>query len=146
MNLVKIEHISQLMSIYQFSDEKVTKDDLLKITYAKGGISGLALMYLMAPNMGEKEKRAVYEFGAVMQLIDDISDIQEDLKIGIRTLPNQKLLTYQDLNKLYYGTINNLIDKCEMNPNKPNGTLDMLCWFGDIILEKRYKIKSQCWE
>ena len=44
MNYVKIEHISQLMSIYQLSDKGNSKEDLMKITFAKGGISGLALI------------------------------------------------------------------------------------------------------
>jgi len=139
MNLVKIEHISQLMSIYQLSDKATSKEDLFKITFAKGGISALALLHLMTPKMKEQEKKAIYDLGAVMQLIDDISDIKEDLKIGIQTLPNQKLLTYEELKQLYFGTINNLIDQCNMDPHRPNGTLDMLCWFADIILEKRYK-------
>ena len=137
--LIKIEHISQLMSIYQQSDKHSSKDILLKITFAKGGISGLALMLLMAPKMTPVQRRVIYELGAVLQLVDDISDITEDTKAGIQTLPNQRLISYQELKELYYGTINNLIDVCHMNPEQPNETLDMLCWFADIILEKRYK-------
>jgi len=48
---VRIEHICQLMSIYQLSDKKISKDDLLKITFVKGGISAIALMYIMVPNL-----------------------------------------------------------------------------------------------
>jgi phytoene/squalene synthetase len=143
MNYIKAEHISQLMSIYQQTDKTPSKEDLLKITFTKGGISALALMYLMAPNMKEKEIKAIYELGAVMQLIDDISDIKEDLKSGIWTVPNQKLLTYQELKQLYVGTVNNLIENCGIDPHHPNGTLDMLCWFTDIMLEKRYKKLDQ---
>ena len=139
VHYVQIEHASQLMSIYQQSDKKTTKEDLMKITFAKGGISGLALMHLMVPTMNAQQRKAVYELGAVMQIIDDISDIKEDLKAGIQTLPNQKLLTFEELRELYYGTINNLIEQCNLNPHQPNGTLDMLCWLADIILEKRYK-------
>ena len=94
-------------------------------------------------NLKEIEKKAIYELGAVMQLIDDISDIKEDLKIGIRTLPNQRLLTFQELKQLYFGTVNSLMDNCGMDSHQPNGTLDMLCWFADIILEKRYKSFAQ---
>lgn len=145
MNYVKIEHISQLMSIYQLSDKGKSKEDLMKITFAKGGISGLALMHLMVPNMRERVRKAIYELGAVMQIIDDISDMKEDLKTGISTLPNEKLLSYPELKKMYSGTVNNLMNKCNMKANHPNGTLDMLCWFDDIILEKRYNtyLKSQ---
>jgi hypothetical protein len=139
MHFVRIEHISQLMSIYQLADRKTSKQDLMKITYSKGGISALALMYLMVPEMTMQERKAVYELGAVMQIIDDISDLQEDMKSGIHTLPNQKLFTYKELKGLYIGVINNLIQQCHMDPHRPNGTLDMLCWFMDIILEKRYK-------
>ena len=139
MKYVRIEHISQLMSIYQLSDKTITKENLLKITFTKGGISGLALVYLMTPDISHDEKQAVYELGAVMQLIDDIVDMNEDIKSGISTLPNQKLLDYENLKSLYHGTINNLIEKCHLNPDKPNTTLDMLCWFDDIILKKRYK-------
>ena len=140
---VKIEHISQLMSIYQISGEKVSKEDLMKITYAKGGMSALVLMHLMAPTMNQKQRKAIYELGAVMQLIDDISDIKEDLKIGIRTLPNQKLLTFDELKSLYFGTVNNLMKICEMDPNRPNETLDMLCWFDDLMLKRRYRSFQQ---
>jgi len=136
---VRIEHICQLMSIYQLSDKKISKDDLLKITFVKGGISGLALMYIMVPNLKKEQGVAIYELGAVLQLIDDISDIKEDKNIGIQTLPNQKLLNYNELKHMYCGTINNLIKKFNIDTTKPNGSLDMLCWFSDSMLERRYR-------
>ena len=135
---IKIEHVSQVMSIYQSSDKPTSKDELMKITFSKGGISGLILMYIMAPQMKKQELKAIYELGAVLQLIDDINDMDEDLRVGIQTLPNQKLLSYQKLKQLYNGVVNNLIDKCGINSNEPNATLNMLCWFGKIMLEKKY--------
>lgn len=138
-NYVKIEHISQLMSIYQHTTKTTETPDLFKITYAKGGISALALMHIMAPSMMLQQRRVIYELGAVMQLIDDISDIKEDIKAGIQTPANQKLLPVQDLQQLYYGTINNLIKILDIDSTRPNETLDMLCWFADVIVEKRYK-------
>jgi hypothetical protein len=137
-DLIQIEHVCQLMSIYQLSDKPISKEDLMKITYAKGGISGLAVMFIMAPNMSIKAQKSIYELGAVLQIIDDISDIDEDLETGIKTLVNQKLLTFEELKELYFGTVNNLIDQLEIDPKKPNSTLDMLCWFTELILEKRY--------
>ncbi len=139
MNYVQIEHISQLMSGYQFSEATISKEDLMKITFAKGGISALALMHLLAPSMNIEQRVAVYELGAVMQLIDDISDIKEDAKIGIRTLPNQQLLSFEEVQQLYFGTVNHLIDVLNIDPYQPHGTLDMLCWFSEIILNKRYR-------
>ena len=136
---VRIEHVCQLMSIYQLSDKNVSKDDLLKITFVKGGISGLALMYIMVPNLKKEQGVAIYELGSVLQLIDDISDIKEDEAGGIQTIPNQKLLNYNEFKQMYCGTINNLIEKMEIDTTKPNGSLDMLCWFSDSMLERRYR-------
>ena len=138
MDYVKIENVSQLMSIYQLSDKKVSEKNLFKITFSKGGISALALTYLMVPKLNAKEKKAIYELGAVMQLVDDISDIEEDIKSGIQTLPNLKLLNFKELKQMYQGTVNNLIEKCNIDPKKANSTLDMLCWFADTWIEKRY--------
>lgn len=137
-NYVRIEHISQLMSIYQLSDKAVSRDQLTKITFAKGGIAALALMHLMAPQMKDQERGAIYEIGAVLQLIDDISDMEEDETSGIQTLANQRLLDIQELKHLYFGAVNNLIDQLGMDRTKSNGALDMLCWFADSMLERRY--------
>jgi hypothetical protein len=138
MNYIKIEHISQLMSIYQLSDKPLTKDSLFKITLAKGGITIMAGIYIMAPKMTMNERKAVYEIGGVLQVLEDIHDIEEDLKTGIQTLSNQQMINYQELKQLYFGSINNLIEKCNLNPNRHNATLDIFCWLVDIILEKKY--------
>lgn len=138
MDYMKIEHVTQLMSIYQLTDKSITKDTLFKITLAKGGITIMAGIYIMAPNISQKQIKALYEIGGVLQIFEDINDIDEDLDIGIQTLSNQKLIDFQDIKKLYYGTINNLIEKCNLDPNRPNSTLDIFYWLVDVILEKRY--------
>jgi hypothetical protein len=138
LKLVQIEHISQLMSIYQLSDKNLNPDNLRKITFSKGGIALLAILYIMAPKMKEQEKKTIYELGSVMQIIDDIRDTKEDLQGGIQTLPNQKVLDSHELKSMFACAVNNLIEQCNINPNQPNGTLDMLCWFSDTLLEGRY--------
>jgi hypothetical protein len=137
--LVQIEHVSQLMSISQFSDKKLSQESLRKITFSKGGIALLAIMYLMAPHMKKKERKAIYELGAVMQIIDDIRDVKEDLISGIQTLPNRKMFDYNELKNMFAGTVNNLIEQCTLNPHNPNGTLNILCWFSYFVLEGRYR-------
>ncbi|UCF13701.1 MAG: hypothetical protein JSW06_05455 [Thermoplasmatales archaeon] len=138
MNYIKIEHISQLMSIYQLSDKLVSRDNLFKVTLAKGGITGLAGMYMILPDLNKKERKAIYEFAGVCQIFEDIYDIYEDLENGIQTLPNQKLINLQNLKQLYFGTINNLIKKCNLNPNRPNVTLDIACWLAELLPGRRY--------
>lgn len=139
MDYVRIEHISQLMSIYQISDDSMTEKNLSKITFSKGGIAVLYLIHILVPHLTFQQRKALYELGGVLQIIDDITDIQEDLEANLHTLPNQKMLDQQKLLHLYYGTVNNLIEKCNMNPNKPNGTLDMLYWFSDKMIKRKYK-------
>ena len=138
MNYIKIEHICQLMSIYQLSDKLISKDHLFKITLAKGGITIMAGMYIMAPKMTKKERKAIYEIGGVLQILEDINDIEEDLEMGIQTISNQKMINYQEMKQLYFGTVNNLIEKCNLDSNRPNTTLDIFRWLVDVILKKRY--------
>jgi len=59
--------------------------------------------------MRESERKAIYELGAVMQIIDDIRDFKEDIISGIQTLANRKLLEYTELKQMFAGTVNNLI-------------------------------------
>jgi len=138
LGLIQIEHFSQLMSIYQLSDKNISQEGLRKITFSKGGIALLAIVYVMAPKMNEKQKKAIYELGSVLQIIDDIRDTKEDIDGGIQTLPNQKILTSNELKSMFAGTVNNLMEKCGMDSSKPNSTLDMLYWFSESLLEKRY--------
>ena len=126
------------MSIYQLSDKAISKDNLFKITLAKGGITILAGMYLMAPNMTKEQRKALYELGGVLQNFEDINDIHEDLELGIKTLSNQKMITYDEMKQLYLGTVNNIIKQCKLDPYSPHLTLDIMSWLIKSILEKRY--------
>ena len=138
MNYIKIEHISQLMSLYQLSDKSVSRDNLFKVTLAKGGITGLAGIYMALPDLSKEERKAIYEFGGVCQIFEDIYDIYEDLQGGIQTLPNQRLIDRQELRQLYFGSLNNLIEKFNFDPNLPNVALDILCWLDELLLGWRY--------
>lgn len=139
LRFVQIEHVSQLMSISQLSEEEISQESLRKITFSKGGIALLAIMFIMAPHMKKEERKAIYELGSVMQIVDDIRDAKEDIISGIQTLANRKLLDYTDLKHMFAGTVNNLIKQCGLNPHKRNGTLNMLCWFSFFVLEGRYR-------
>jgi hypothetical protein len=138
MNYIKIEHISQLMSTHQSSTEPLTKDNLFKITLAKGGITIMAGIYLMAPKMTVEERKALYEVGGILQILEDIFDLKEDQKMGIQTMSNQQMISYKELKHLYVGSVNNMIEKCHLNPNLHNTTLDIFYWLVDKILVKIY--------
>lgn len=139
-NYIRIEHVSQLMSISQLSEKHLSRDHLLKITLAKGGISVLAGMHLLVQDLNREERRAIYEIGGVCQILEDIFDIEEDLKLGIQTLPNQKLIGYEEMKQIYCGTTNHLIDTIGFDPYKPSVTLDIFWSLVHGILEKRYRV------
>jgi len=139
VNYIKIEHFCQLMSIYQLSDKLISKNNLFKITLAKGGITLMAGLYLMAPKTGKEVRKAVYELGGILQIFEDIYDIKEDLEMGILTMSNQKMINYEEMKDLYFGTINNFIEKCNLDPNCPNSTLDILSFATGRLIERRYK-------
>ena len=98
----------------------------------------MAGMYIMLPDMSKHERKAIYEFAGICQIFEDIYDIYEDLEKGIQTLPNQKLINRQKLKQLYFGTLNNLIEKCDLDPNRPNVALDIFCWLAELMLGRRY--------
>lgn len=131
ISYMRIEHISQLMSIYQSSDKSLSKKDLFKITLSKGGICILALTHLLAPNMNKNQRRAIYNLGGVLQILEDFLDSGEDLYLGIQTLPNQKMINSQELKQLFIGATNDLIDSFDMDPNRSDITLDI---FSRIVL------------
>lgn len=135
---IKIEHISQLMSIHQSSDLSITKDTLFKITLAKGGITIMAGMYLMAPKMTMDQRKAIYEVGGILQILEDIFDSKEDQEMGIQTISNQKMISYNDLKHLYIGCVNNMIEKCHLDPDHHNTSLDIFFWLVDKILIRLY--------
>jgi len=62
--------------------------EVRKITYDKGGYSTLLFLAVLEDfQMGKKaEEEAIYHFGGLVQLIDDMFDIYEDAKMGLQTL------------------------------------------------------------
>jgi len=64
-------------------------DYLLRISEQKGGFSGLMYGYLLE---GEKSKKFIelaYDLGSFGQIMDDIFDLYDDAKEGIKTFANQ---------------------------------------------------------
>ena len=83
--------------------------EVRKITYDKGGYSTLLFLAVLEDfQMGKKaEEEAIYHFGGLVQLIDDMFDIYEDAKMGLQTLAtmSQNMKEFsrafeQDLEKL----------------------------------------------
>lgn len=56
------------------------------IAFEKGGASVLADGYLVAGRLTRQQEQALFGYGVYLQLLDDIQDINEDLKAGTRTM------------------------------------------------------------
>ncbi len=90
----------QLISEKQF-DQNITRDEIIDITFGKGGYSLLFYLEAILPNGYTPEEAAVFfQMGGVIQLTDDIFDIHKDYTDGILTVAT----TAQDMNVLrrYY--------------------------------------------
>ncbi len=59
--------------------------DIQRVTAEKGGCSVLMFRRLLAHELDEKEAAAIFDFGHLMQLSDDIFDLWQDQKEGIVT-------------------------------------------------------------
>jgi len=138
LKYVKILHIIQLLGSNRFSSYNISKENLLRLTYAKGGLSFISIMCLLSCKMTEEQRKAIYEFGAASQLMDDLLDSDLDLKNGIHTIPNQHLMNQKEIQELFYGSVNNLMNKINISSNQPNVLLEIICRVSDKI---RYDIE-----
>ena len=80
-------HQAQEESIAQLTDgEACSQTGILRISCAKGGSSVLADACLVRGRLGEEEARLAFDWGALLQLGDDLQDVREDLDRGSATL------------------------------------------------------------
>jgi len=80
-------HQAQMASLaQQQTDGSLGEPDLLRTTFRKGGTSVLADAYLVAGKLSEVEAGFMFDFGVLLQLLDDLQDLQTDLANGHATL------------------------------------------------------------
>lgn len=79
-------HAAQIDSMRQCGEDELTKEDLLKISFFKGGTSVLADAFLVRGSMSYDEMLFSYQYGAFLQLLDDLQDKDEDAEQGNQTL------------------------------------------------------------
>ena len=80
-------HQAQEESIAQLRGRGVRADaEILRISLAKGGSSVLADACLARGWLSEAESQIAFDWGALLQLGDDLQDIREDLRCGSATL------------------------------------------------------------
>ncbi len=78
---------AQVKSLLQQKPGALTsRDDVLAISLEKGGTSVLADGYLVAGDLSAADEDFCFGFGTFLQLADDLQDIAEDSRCGLRTL------------------------------------------------------------
>jgi hypothetical protein len=83
----------------------ISENEILKICLAKGGASVLADGYLVAGKLTAEQKYFLYGYGAYLQLLDDIQDVEEDYATGLITVFSGSAFRVQldeKLNKTYW--------------------------------------------
>ncbi len=63
--------------------------DVLRISFEKGGTSVLADGYLVAGSLSEAQAKFLFDWGAFLQLVDDLQDVEQDSQDGLLTIFSQ---------------------------------------------------------
>jgi hypothetical protein len=85
------------------SGDLLSESEKLQIGLAKGGASVLADGYLVAGRLRKDQEYFLFGYGAYLQLLDDIQDVEEDLDAGLRTVFSKSNELLDDkLNKTYW--------------------------------------------
>lgn len=87
------------------TSNSLSEKDVLKICIEKGGASVLADGYLVSGSLTESQERFLFGFGAYLQLVDDIQDVNEDSKAGLLT-PFSQALSQTSLDEFTNRTFN----------------------------------------
>ena len=99
-------HDAQTDSMQLFQQNNpIGKHEILKICLAKGGASVLADGYLVAGKLTEAQRYFLFGYGAYLQLLDDIQDLEEDHAAGLMTVFSEsafRVLLDDKLNKTYW--------------------------------------------
>lgn len=93
-------HDAQTKSLGLVSNKPtLSEEETFKICIEKGATSVIADGYLVLGNLDEKQFHFLYEYGAYLQILDDLQDAKDDYTEGIMTCFSRKL-PYGKLDKL----------------------------------------------
>lgn len=88
-SLLAIHKAQELSLIQQKIGTTPYTADLLGISFYKGGTSVIADAFLAKGDLTDSEQQFAYDFGALLQLCDDLQDVETDAKIGHMTIFSQ---------------------------------------------------------
>ena len=77
---------AQSESLKQNQEAKIDCKEILSLSFFKGGSSVLADAFLVKGNLTLEEMHFAFDYGAFLQLLDDLQDISSDKEDGYQTL------------------------------------------------------------
>jgi hypothetical protein len=119
-------HKAQELSIEQLKGSGDCSDaELLRISCAKGGTSVLADACLVRGWLNQEESLLGFEWGALLQLGDDLQDVREDLERGSATLFSRAVARGEPLDGLVMQLLN-FSDRVSAQMERlPNGSREL---------------------
>ncbi len=105
-SLLAIHHAQELSIAQLIGRGHCDHSELLHISCAKGGTSVLADACLVRGWLNEQESRLAFEWGALLQIGDDLQDVREDLQCGSSSLFSRAAAAGQPLDDLVTQLLN----------------------------------------
>ena len=99
------------------TDAELTNRQLLDISIRKGGYSGLMYAHLLNDSRDCEFLEIAYDLGSFGQLMDDVFDIYDDAKEGLRTFANQ-CQTVAEMEQIVNAHQRKILDKVRLLSNK----------------------------
>jgi len=113
-------HEAQTLSMEQGQSAPLSTEDVLTISFFKGGTSVLADAYLIKGVLSEDESQFAFEYGAFLQLLDDLQDKHSDEASNNQTLfsvPRSRESIEREIRNLisYIYSVNNIDGSDDQN-------------------------------
>ena len=89
-------------------DPTLDYDQVQKIAYEKGGHSALLFRSILKHPLVKGEEEAIYQLGAVGQLLDDLFDLWDDLEEGVNTVVTKFDIDFNPIYSKYLNEVETL--------------------------------------
>lgn len=100
---IQLIHRAQIRSLLQHAGATLTTEEIMDISFFKGGTSVLADGYLIKGTLTKDERTFAFHYGAFLQLLDDLQDKETDEKEDNQTLfsrEHKKEAAVQEIRRL----------------------------------------------
>lgn len=84
-SLELLQH-TQKESMKQYDEKPLNRDDLLRIVFLKGGTTVMTDAFLVKGDLSNNEMQFAFNYGTLLQMLDDFEDTIEDFNEGHQTL------------------------------------------------------------